>query len=59
MQYRGMKDVLDFITSRKRIFKFFDNRHLLDWMDDEQYLKLAFRALMGYPLDLKNPRTFS
>ena len=59
MQYRGMKDVLDFFTSRKRIFKFFDNRHLLDWMDDEQYLKLAFRAKMGYPLDLKDPKTFN
>ena len=59
MQYRGMKDLLDFFTSRKRIFKFFDNRHLLDWMDDERYLKLAFRAKMGYPLDLKNPRTFN
>lgn len=59
MQYRGMKDVLDFFTSRERIFKFFDNRHLLDWLDDERYLKLAFRAKMGYPLDLKNPRTFN
>ena len=51
--------MLDFFTSRERIFKFFDNRHLLDWMDDEKYLKLAFRAKMGYPLDLKNPRTFN
>lgn len=59
MQYRGMKDVLDFFTSRERVFKFFDNRHLLDWMDDEHYLKLAFCAKMGYPLNLENPRTFS
>ena len=59
MQYRGMKDVLDCFTSRERIFKFFDNRHMLDWMDDKHYLKLAFRAKMGYPLDLKNPRTFN
>lgn len=59
MQYRGMKDVLDFFTSRERIFKFFDNRHLLDWMGDKAYLKLSFRARMGYPLNLKNPRTFS
>ena len=59
MQYRGMKDVLDFLTSRERIFKFFDNRHLLDWMDDKHYLKLAFHAKMGYPLNLKKPRTFS
>ena len=59
MQYRGMKDVLDFFTSRERIFKFFDNRHLLDWMDDERYLKLSFRAKMGRPLNLETPRTFS
>lgn len=59
MEYRGMKDVLDFFTSRERIFQFFDNRHWLDWMPDEAYLKLAFRARMGYPLDLKEPKTFS
>lgn len=59
MQYRGMKDVLDFFTSRERLFNFFDNRHLLDWMDDKHYLKLAFHAKMGYPLNLKKPRTFS
>ena len=59
MQYRGMKDVLDFFTSRERVFNFFDNRHLLDWMDDERYLKLAFKAKMGYPLDLDRPRTFN
>ena len=59
MQYRGMKDVLDFFTSRERIFKFFDNRHMLDWLGDKSYLKLAFRAKMGYPLDLDKPRTFS
>lgn len=59
MQYRGMKDVLDFFTSRERLFNFFDNRHLLDWVDDKHYLKLAFRAKMGYPLNLENPRTFN
>ena len=59
MQYRGMKDVLDFFTSRDRIFNFFDNRHMLDWLGDKAYLKLAFRAKMGYPLNLDNPRTFS
>lgn len=51
--------MLDFFTSGKRIFKFFDNRHLLDWMDDERYLKLAFKVKMGYPLDLDKPRTFN
>ena len=28
-------------------------------MDDESYLKLKFKASMGYELDLKNPRTFN
>lgn len=59
MKYRGMRDVLDFFTSRERIFNFFDNRHWLDWLSDEAYLKLAFRAAMGHPLDLKAPKTFS
>lgn len=59
MEYRGMSDVLDFFTSRERIFNFFDNRHMLDWLGDKSYLKLAFRAKMGYPLNLKNPITFS
>ena len=59
MQYRGMKDLLDFFTSRERLFNFFDNRHLLDWMPDEKYLKMAFRAKMGYPLNLENPKTFN
>lgn len=59
MEYRGMKDVLDFFTSRERIFKFFDNRHWLDRMPDKAYLKLAFRAKMGYPLNLETPKTFN
>ncbi len=59
MEYRGMKDVLDFFTSRERIFKFFDNRHWLDRMPDKAYLKLAFRARMGYPLNLEKPETFN
>lgn len=32
---------------------------LLNWMRDEQYLKLTFRGAMGYPLDLNNPKTFN
>ncbi len=32
---------------------------MLDWMSDEQYLKLIWLIRMGYPLDLENPRTFN
>ena len=59
MEYRGMKDVLDFFTSRERIFKFFDNRHMLDRLPDKLYLKLAFRAKMGYSLNLEKPETYN
>lgn len=30
-----------------------------DWMSDEAFLKLRFRAEMGYKLNLKNPRTYN
>ncbi len=31
----------------------------LNHMSDEKFLKKKFRLLMGYPLDLENPRTFN
>lgn len=30
-----------------------------DWMSDEAFLKLRFRAEMGYKLDLEHPRTYN
>lgn len=35
------------------------DRGALDWMPDPLYLKLYFRAAMGAPLHLRNPRTFN
>ncbi|MBO5868922.1 MAG: glycosyl transferase [Oscillospiraceae bacterium] len=35
------------------------NHGLLDWMADELYLKLLFRAKMDKKLDLKDPKTFN
>lgn len=29
------------------------------WMPDKMYLKIKFRLWMGYPLDLKHPKTFA
>lgn len=31
----------------------------LRYVSDELYLKIAFKAYLGYPLDLENPRTFN
>ena len=32
---------------------------LLNWMPDKPYLRLAFQGVMGYPLNLKDPKTFN
>ena len=32
---------------------------LCNWMDDESFLKKQFNYMMGYELDLENPRTFN
>lgn len=29
------------------------------WMSDEYYIKVLWKQIMGYPLDLKRPRTFN
>jgi len=31
----------------------------LSWIPDSLYLKVVFRVFMGYPLNLKNPRTYN
>lgn len=43
----------------KRLFSMLGSKGLLNWMPDETYVKLQFRLAMGYPLDLKNSKTFN
>ena len=31
----------------------------LNWMGDELFLKIVFKNMLGYPLNLKNPSTFN
>ena len=40
------------------VFKFFAGKGLINWMPDETYLKLMYRASTGKRLHLDNPRTF-
>ena len=42
-------------------YRFLTNAYhdLNHWMDDEKYLKKYFHALMGYDLDLDDPKTFN
>lgn len=43
----------------KRIFEALLRRHLLDWMPDAPFLKLAYKSRMGKKLNLQNPQTFN
>ena len=56
MSVEGLKY---YLGKRGGWFSFLSSRGLLNWMDDETYLKLLFKYCMGYPLDLKNPKTYN
>lgn len=44
---------------KKRIINKICRLGFLNFMPDESYLKLRFKTEMGYPLDLKSPKTFN
>ncbi len=41
------------------IFKFLAGKGLLNWLSDEPYLRLMYRAATGRKLDLRTPRLFN
>ena len=41
------------------LFMTLGHRELLNWVDDETYLKIAFKVSMGRDLNLNAPKTFS
>lgn len=42
-----------------RIIKVLGSRSFLNWIPDEIYLKMVFKAEVGYRLNLKNPMTYN
>lgn len=48
-----------YLSSPKNMFSFAARHGLLNWMSDEEYIRRQFKLVMGYDLDLDNPRTFS
>jgi len=48
-----------YVTNPLLIINSLGVRGFLRWLPDSLYLKMIFRARMGYPLNLKNPRTFN
>ena len=48
-----------FIDNPWRIFNVIAAKGLLNWMPDEAYLKLRYRASLGKKLNLNNPTSFN
>jgi len=54
-----MQKIIKYIKNPLLIFSYLGYRGFLNWLPDTIYLKIIFRAMCGYSLDLKNPRTFN
>lgn len=47
------------VENPKRLFSLLASRGLLNWLPDEQYLKIMFKMNLGYPLKLDAPKTYN
>lgn len=54
-----LSKVNKFLFNPSARFNYLDSKGCYDSLDDETYLKKAFKAHMGYELDLDNPQTFN
>ena len=52
-------NILDVIKNPCKLVLPLGRRGMLNWMSDETYLKLRYRAQMGKKLDLKEPKTYT
>ena len=48
-----------YLENPRMIYAYFSSRGLLNWMPDETYLKIAYKAHIGKSLNLDNPQTFN
>lgn len=53
------RPIKEFIRNPLLLFMTLGHRELLNWIDDETYLKIAFKISMGKKLNLDNPQSFS
>ncbi|GBU23738.1 glycosyl transferase [Fibrobacteria bacterium R8-3-H12] len=54
-----MRKIMKYIKNPWLIFLYLEWKGFLNWLPDSLYFKGFFRAKCGYPLDLKNPKTFN
>ena len=52
-------DKIKKIDSKEKILWYLGRNTFLKYLDDEKYLRLAFKAYLKYSLDLNNPQTFN
>lgn len=55
----SVKTALKLLRTPGKMITPLAQRGFFDWMSDETFLKLHFRARTGYRLDLENPRTYN
>lgn len=55
----ALKTALRLVKTPGKMVAPLAQKGFFDWMSDEAFLKLRFRAEMGYKLDLKNPHTYN
>ena len=54
-----LKNIKEFFVNPVARFDILSSRGLLDWMDDETYLRKYYKLRMGKELNLENPQTFN
>lgn len=55
----SVKTALKLLKTPGKMIAPLAQKGFFDWMSDEAFLKLRFRAEMGYKLDLEHPRTYN
>ena len=51
--------VIDIIRKPSLLFLTFGHKGFFNWMDDEKYLKIAYKIRMGKEINLQQPKTYS
>ena len=51
--------IKDIIKNPRLLFLTFGHRGWFNWMSDEQYIRIAYRARIGKKLDMNHPQTFN
>lgn len=54
-----MKKIVKYLKKPKLIIIYLMNKNFFFFLSDELFLKLKFKLLIGYKLDLDNPQTFN